>query len=183
MPILSYPEYASILRGKNEYDVFMASCQSSLLNMRNDPMKVIWMKILILLFAVLLLVACSPSTSTAPTSAPALENTTWVLESFGQPGNLKSVLKDTEITALFDSAQDQVSGSAGVNRYFGAYKLDGDKLVISGPIASTAMGGPQTFMDQEQEYLSAFQAAENYKIDGSILTITCGGKILIFRKK
>ena len=116
-------------------------------------------------------------------SASALENTNWVLESYGQPGTLKSVLKDAEITAVFDSAKGQVGGSAGVNRYFGSYKLDGSKLTMTGPMGSTMMAGPQPLMDQETEYLKAIQVAESYKIEGSQLTITCGSKVLIFRKK
>jgi len=117
------------------------------------------------------------------TSIPTLENTDWVLESYGQVEKLQSVLKDTEITALFDSAKSQVAGSAGVNRYFGSYKLDGSKLTVPGPIGSTKMAGPQPAMDQESEYLATLQAAESYKIEGSKLTITCSGKVLIFRKK
>ena len=117
------------------------------------------------------------------TPVATLENTTWVLQSYGQTGNLKSVLKDTVVTVLFDSAKGQVAGSAGVNRYVGGYKLDGNKLIIPGPFAVTAMAGPQPLMDQEKEYLTALQAAESYKIEGDKLTITCGSKALLFTKK
>lgn len=120
---------------------------------------------------------------TTPTPVTSLENTTWVLQSYGQSGNLTSTLKDAEITAMFDSAKGQVAGSAGVNRYFGGYELKDNKLSIPGPLASTMMAGPQPLMDQETEYLTALQAAESYKIEGDKLTITCGGKVLIFRKK
>jgi putative lipoprotein len=59
------------------------------------------------------------------TSALALENTDWVLKSYGRPGSPKSVLTGSEITATFDPSQGNVAGSAGINRYFGGYKLDG----------------------------------------------------------
>ncbi len=120
---------------------------------------------------------------TAPTPVATLENTTWVLQSYGQPGNLKSVLKDTEVTALFDSAKGQVAGSGGVNRYVGGYELKDNKRSIPKPLAATTMAGPQPLMDQEKEYLTALQAAESYKIEGDKLTITCGSKAVIFTKK
>ncbi|GEM_PF-2152776 len=119
----------------------------------------------------------------APVTSPAFENTTWVLQSYGQPGNLISVLKDREVTAFFDSAKARVSGSAGVNMYGGGYDLKDNKLSIPGPLISTLMAGPQPLMDQEKEFLTALQAAESYKIEGGKLTITCGGKALIFTKK
>ena len=117
------------------------------------------------------------------TPAPALENITWVLQSYGQPGNLISVLKDRDVTAVFDSAKGRVSGSAGVNTYGGGYELRDNRLSIPGPLVSTLMAGPQPLMEQEKEYLTALQAAESYKIEGDKLTITCGGKALIFTKK
>jgi len=154
---------------------------------------ILWLTILILVLPVTIS-ACTKITPTpsptatpvpklTPSPAPSLDNATWVLQSYGQPGNLKSVLKDSEVTALFDGAKGQVAGSAGVNRYSGGYELKDNKLSIPGPLAATAMAGPQPLMDQEKEYLTALQAAESYKIEGDKLTITCGGKALIFTKK
>jgi heat shock protein HslJ len=141
---------------------------------------ILWLTISILIIAVTLISAC---TKTTPTPVPILENTTWVLQSYGQVGNLKSVLEDTEITALFDSTKGQVAGSAGVNPYGSRYELKGNNLSIPGPLVSTMMAGPQPLMDQEKEYLTALQAAESSKIEGDKLTITCSGTVLIFRKK
>lgn len=141
--------------------------------------KIVWLVVCCLMALALLATSCAKAEEKA---ALALENTTWVLELYGESGKLQSVLPDAEVTALFDSAKGQVTGSAGVNRYGGAYKLDGNKLIISG-IVLTAMAGPQPLMDQETEFLTLLQAAESYKIDGDKLTITCGGKVLIFTKK
>jgi len=142
--------------------------------------KIIWVVVSCLMGLALLATSC---TKAVPTPTLALENTDWVLESYGEPGKLQSVLPDAEITVRFDSATAQVAGSAGVNRYFGAYKLDGNKLIIPGPMGSTMMAGPQPLMDQETEFLMALQAAESCKIEGDKLTITCGSKVLIFTKK
>ena len=72
------------------------------------------------------------------TKAITLEDTTWVLESYGEQGNLQAVLEDTEITAVFDSAEGKVSGSAGCNNYFASYQINNNELSISA-IGSTEM--------------------------------------------
>ncbi|MDO8688136.1 MAG: META domain-containing protein [Dehalococcoidales bacterium] len=143
--------------------------------------RIIWVVVSCLMGLALLATSC---TKAVPTPTLALENTVWVLKSYGESGKLQSVLPYAEVTALFDSGTTQVAGSAGVNRYFGAYKLDGNKLIIPGStLVITAMAGPQPLMDQETEFLKSLQAAESYKIEGDKLTITCGGKVLIFTKK
>ena len=72
------------------------------------------------LIVVLGLIACSTDAGEA-----MLEDTVWVLESYGEPGNLKVVIANTEITTEFVSAEEMVNGSAGCNSYFGSYKLKG----------------------------------------------------------
>jgi len=132
----------------------------------------------LLLIVVLGLIACSTGTGEA-----MLEDTAWVLESYGEPGNLKAVIADTEITAEFVSAEETVKGSAGCNSYFGSYELKGSQLSIPGPIGVTEMYcmEPKGVMDQEQEYLAVLQLAESYEIDGDELQINCGSQVLIFK--
>jgi heat shock protein HslJ len=124
------------------------------------------------------LIACNTGTGDA-----MLEDTRWVLESYGEPGNLKAVIADTEITAEFVSAEDTVKGSAGCNSYFGSYELKGSQLSIPGPIGATEMYcmEPEGVMDQEQEYLAVLQLAQSYEIDGDKLQINCGSQALIFK--
>ena len=59
----------------------------------------------------------------------AIEDTRWVLESYGEQGNQQVVLEGTEITATFESAEGQVKGSAGCNHYFGDYQADKNKAI------------------------------------------------------
>ena len=122
---------------------------------------------------------------TPPTPAFIFENTLWVLQSLGQSGNLKPLVKlnNAEVNALFDSAKGQVGGSGGVNRYTGNYELKGNKLSIPGPLAATAMAGPQPLMDQEREYLKLLQNASTYQITDGQLQIDCGEQVLIFVKR
>ena len=118
-----------------------------------------------------------------PRETVTLEDTTWVLESYGETGNLKVVIADTEITAEFISAEETVKGSAGCNSYFGSYELEGSQLSKPGPIGATEMYcmEPQGVMDQEQDYLAVLQLAESYEIDGAELQINCGSQVLIFK--
>ena len=118
-----------------------------------------------------------------PILAADLEDTTWVLISYGEPKYLRSVLPNTEITIGFVSSDGSVRGSAGCNSYGGGYDVDQDKLTFPGPLMGTAMACPEPIMNQEMEYLKTLQAAENYKIEGNQLQITSGDKVLNFKLK
>ena len=111
-----------------------------------------------------------------------LEDTAWVLQSYGEPVDLKDIIIDTEITAEFVSSEGTVEGSAGCNSYSGIYTVEDNQLSIPGPIAATEMycEEPEGVMDQEQEYLAALQLAESYEIDGDELRIHCGDQVLVF---
>ena len=113
----------------------------------------------------------------------SLEDKKWTLQSYGEPGNLKDVIVDTEITAEFVSSEGTVKGSAGCNSYFGSYELEGSQLSIPGPIGATEMYcvEPEGVMEQEQEYLATLQLAESYEINDDELTIHCGNQVLIFK--
>jgi heat shock protein HslJ len=112
-----------------------------------------------------------------------LEDTKWILLSYGETGNLTDVLANTEITAEFVSAEGTVKGSAGCNSYFGSYEVEGGQLLIPGPVGATEMYcmEPEGVMDQEQKYLATLQLAESYEIDDDELSIRCGSQVLIFR--
>ncbi len=111
-----------------------------------------------------------------------LEDIMWLLESYGEQGDLQAVLEGTEITAIFDSAEGQVTGSAGCNSYFARYEASGNELSIL-ELAWTEMGclEPQGILEQETQYLQALQSAESYKIEDGKLQITSGNQVLIFR--
>jgi len=112
--------------------------------------------------------------------AVTLEEKKWVLESYGEQGNLQTVLEGTEITAIFDSSQGQVQGTAGCNTYFADYMVNNNLSVLQ--IAYTEMYclEPEGVMEQEQKYLKMLQSAESYEIEGGRLRITCGVEVLVF---
>ncbi len=132
-----------------------------------------------LLFALLVLSLLGLSACT--TAAPAFEDIEWGLESYGEKGDQQSVLKDSEITATFKSAEGKVDGSAGCNGYFAEYEAKGDKLTIG--MAGSTMMFCEGFMDQEQEYLKILGAAESYQIQDGKLQISSGSNLLIFKRR
>ena len=133
----------------------------------------------VLLIVIPGLIACSTNTGEA-----MLEDSVWTMESYGEPGNLKTIMADTVITAEFVSTEDTIEGSAGCNHYFGGYEIKGGRLSIPEPIAVTEMYcmEPEGIMDQEQEYLTILRLAESYEIDDGELNIDCGNQVLIFKR-
>ncbi len=116
------------------------------------------------------------------TTKTALEDKEWVLASYGEQGDLQAVLAGTEITAIFDSAKEQVTGSAGCNSYFANYEASGNKLSFSA-IASTEMycDTPEGVMEQEREYLALLSDTTTFQVEDSLLTISSSdGQVLFF---
>jgi len=111
------------------------------------------------------------------------ENTVWVLESYGDPDDLNSILEDTEITAELSSTEKRVSGSAGCNKYFAGYEINQNELTLTSPVGSTRMACPEAVMNQEAEYLEILQNIESFDIEGDQLRIVSGDKVLLFEGK
>ena len=111
-----------------------------------------------------------------------LEDIVWILESYGEQGDLQTVLEGTEITTIFDSAEGQVTGSAGCNSYWADYEASGNKLSFTS-LFWTEIGclEPAGILEQETQYLKALQSAESYEISVGKLQITSGNQVLIFR--
>lgn len=118
-----------------------------------------------------------------PGSAP-LEDTTWILKSYGEQGNLLTVLEGTEITATFDSAEKRVSGSAGCNSYFGDYQLNDNTLtfLVIGHTEMYCME-PEGAMEQETQYLKTLNSAESYQVKDGTLQVNSGDEVLIYTAK
>ncbi len=117
------------------------------------------------------------------TSGPdsMLEDTEWFLSSYGEQGDLISVIDGTEITATFDSAEDRVSGSSGCNTYFGGYEIENDKLsILEMAHTERACLSPEGVMEQEQEYLFILSNALSFQADDTTLTIFCSGGLQLY---
>lgn len=79
----------------------------------------------------------------------------------------------TGISAQF-TADGNVGGSAGCNRYSGTYTVSGNIITFSSPIASTMMMCEQPVMDQEAAYFKALGEAQTFAVNGDQLTLTAG---------
>lgn len=110
----------------------------------------------------------------------SLEASQWEMQSYDNgEGETVNLLPDTRVTALFENGE--LGGSAGCNRYFGGYQLDGEEINI-GPLASTQMfcGQPEGIMDQEFQYLGAMQRAASYRItDDQLELLDAAGETVV----
>jgi len=136
-------------------------------------------------FGVILLAVLAFTFGACAKLGPApLEDINWILESYGEQGNLLTVLEGTEITATFDSAEKRVNGSAGCNGYFGDYELSDDKLtfLVMGHTEMYCME-PEGVMKQETQYLKTLNNAESYQVKDRRLQVNSGNEILIYTAK
>ncbi len=94
------------------------------------------------------------------------------------------VLAGSFVTASF-SQDGRVTGSAGCNRYFASYSVEGNGIAIRNA-GSTKMfcGSPEGLMVQESRFLSHLAAATSFAIDGTTLTLRGNGDqpLLVFRE-
>ena len=138
--------------------------------------KIITILLTLLALATIGLTACN----TAKTAT--LENTTWVLESYGKQAQLSPVLEGIKVTAVFDNNKGEVTGSAGCNNYFASYEINGSQISVS-DVGATRMfcGEPAGLMEQEDQYLMLLQGAETFQIKNNKLWIfSIDDQVLIF---
>ena len=130
--------------------------------------------LVILIFSTSLVISCGNDNNGGIKAK--LEDEEWVLTAYGEKGRLKSIIDGTEITAIFERAKGQVSGSAGCNFYGARYEIEANKLTLY-ELAYTQMLclSPEGVMEQEQEFLSILGKAESFETGKSTLTIFCTG--------
>ena len=86
-----------------------------------------------------------------------------------------------KITIGFDKEENRFYGSV-VNRYFGTYTVDGDKITFT-PAGSTMMAGPQMEMMVEKQYLEVLPAIQTFAFeDGNLVFTTNKDEILTFKE-
>ncbi|MHC4133011.1 MAG: META domain-containing protein, partial [Planctomycetota bacterium] len=84
----------------------------------------------------------------------ALENMSWILVSFERQGEHIPMPDGAEVTLFFDKSEGLARGRSGCNSYGGAYRIDGNNLMIP-EVEYTEMAclDPEGIMELEQEYL------------------------------
>ncbi len=112
----------------------------------------------------LLLGALPMATSSAQEPAPTwVEGAEWRLVSVTTMGKPMEVPADVTATLLLEDSE--ASGSAGCNRFFGSYVLDGELLGF-GPLASTRMLCEGAAQAVEDAYLPALGEVVYWAISG-----------------
>ena len=84
-------------------------------------------------------------------------------------------LVGTELTLRFDAGR--AAGSAGANRYFTSWKLDGSKLTF-GQAGATRMvlNEPPGIMEQEARFLPALTETDPARVEDTALVLGAAGK-------
>ncbi len=109
-------------------------------------------------------------------SACGNDNTTFVDNAY----KLRNAKNGAEITLGFDGEENRYFGRAAINRYFGTYKTEGNKLTL-GMSGSTMMAGPEPLMAAERDYLQFLPQVATYRLDGNRLILSkANGESLVF---
>ena len=67
--------------------------------------------------------------------------------------------------------EEKLEGHGGCNRFFGTYKLAGDRIEI-GPLGATRMACPEPVMQSETRFLQALENARQFMRDRINLLLT-----------
>ena len=113
------------------------------------------------------------------------ENTVWILEKYGRPGKLKSVLGGTRITAVFVGNENRVHGSSGCNNYGGDYRILEPSTPFeggleTGSMMTTLIDCGKSGNEQANAFFEILGSAASYKVEGRTLTVTGSKGILVF---
>ena len=112
-----------------------------------------------------------------------LENTQWVLLSYGPEDDQTDVVPGTAVTANFfpeseGASNGTLTGNATCNGFNTSYSVDGNNLTV-GPIASTRMLCPIA-QEQEDAVMAAISAAQTFEIVGTTLQVNYDGGVLTY---
>ncbi len=132
----------------------------------------------LVLLPLFLLMACSSSNlsqSELAVNLSDLLSKQWMVISV----NGKLLLKNTAISFTV-SENGKVSGNAGVNNYFGQWKIKEGKITSS-KMASTKKFGiePKGIMQQEQQFLTKLPTITHWYVDGEVLQLFDDNRVVI----
>lgn len=118
-----------------------------------------------------------------PPEPEPLVGTEWELQWYHDGDAIVSVIAGTEVTAVFDD-EGKVAGSAGCNRYFASYEVDGTEMSI-GPAGTTLRACMnEDIAEQERTYLALLNTTTSFAIEGDRLSLMDenGTAVLVFVK-
>lgn len=106
-----------------------------------------------------------------------LAGTSWSFVSIGGV----PVAPDRPTSLRFEG--ERLSGSAGCNRFFGSYAIEGDSLT-AGPLGATKMACPGAGMTQENAFfqLMAGPVSLNFSGDGTLTLTGADGRMAVLKQ-
>ena len=107
----------------------------------------------------------------------ALEGSTYKLKSYTN-GKFQMLPKEMKNKIIIEGKDGQISGFAGVNRFFASYS----NTTYLDKIGSTRMAGSETAMKFEDEYLKALSTIEKVTVKGNNLIIETENWKLTYKK-
>ena len=103
-------------------------------------------------------------------TSQTLGGTHWQVTAYNNGRDaVTSPLLGTDITVQFED-DNQVSGNAGCNDFFGSFS-SGDGQIAIGPLGATMRACPEPagVMEQEAAFLAALESAATYRVEGNLL--------------
>lgn len=107
-----------------------------------------------------------------------LVGTAWKLTTIASGDTVSSTIAGTDTTAEL-TADGSIEGSAGCNRYSGAYTEGGGGMLSFSALATTKMMCAEDVMAQEAAFLTAMEQVAAFEIEGSQLWLLDGGGALL----
>src|SRR5215207_10360190 len=104
----------------------------------------------------------------------------WTLTAYGTIGAPTPAVQGTGAGLTFNE-DGTVTGSSGCNGLGGDYTADGDQITF-GEFVSTLMACDDPIMAQEEAAHKVMNGTATYQIEGSTLTITNNGMVMVFTR-
>jgi heat shock protein HslJ len=125
-----------------------------------------------LLWSILALLLCCVAPAMAADAPANIEGVEWKLAALdGKP------TAGGERAPTLKLEGKKATGFSGVNRFFGGFERDGEKLKF-GALAGTKMAGPPEANALENAFLAALAATTQWRLDGAALELLNDGKVL-----
>ncbi len=125
----------------------------------------------------LLLLAVAALGLPAFSSAAGLEGVEWALTELNGKAIAAPARGRGAPTLQFDGGKKGVHGFSGVNRYFGDYKADGEKLKF-GALGMTEMAGPPEAMAMESAFHAMLASVTGWRIADGALALLHDDKVV-----
>lgn len=143
--------------------------------------------VLLLLAPLLALTACgdddepvsADGATTAPGGPPLAAE--YLSVDVTEAGEARSLVEGTVIRLTFDGAT--VGASLGCNSLGGAYRIDGDALVVDEGLSMTEMGCDPERHEQDEWFAGLLTARPTLAVSGDTLTVTAGDTVVTFQDR